>query len=91
LVCLYQDVSPTEGMIRFNVMDQLVSVWMKREKKFQGREFIGIKLSSARENCHSQEVRILDSFSYIAQLTCKRTLESRQLWKMSNFLRSNLQ
>lgn len=62
LACLYRDVFLTEGTIRFNVMDQFVSVWMKREKKFQEREFIGIKPSTARENCHSQLVTILDSF-----------------------------
>ena len=43
-------------------MDQFVSVWMKKEKKFQGREFIEIKLSTARENYHSQLVTIRNLF-----------------------------
>lgn len=43
-------------------MDQFVSVWMKKERKFQGREFIEIKFSTARGNYHSQLVTILDLF-----------------------------
>ena len=93
-------------MIKFNVMDQFVSVWMKREKKFQEREFIGIKPSTARENCHSQLVTILDSFPnsdqytisphkfpYITQLTGEGKIGNVQLEKtlLLNFLRTNVE
>lgn len=72
-------------------MDQFVSVWMKKEKKFQGREFIEIKISTARENSHSQLVITLDLFinlewyaiSYITQLRDKRSKENGQHCNMS--------
>lgn len=72
-------------------MDQFVSVWMKKEKKFQGREFIEIKISTARENSHSQLVITLDLFinlegyaiSYITQLRDKRGKENGQHCNMS--------